>query len=295
MCFAFDYDHPVCIDDKGLKAITRVMTDNQSQPLERLYRLKLEWECIFTDTAADCLIQFISRTTTLQYLRIGWCTFSAHGLLELARTIHNKSILLEKSLEDLNCTVNGDDDAKKFARVIVEYPQVEGEYKYDIVITHISEVGAVVLAEVLCHNSSLKMLDLSNNSIRDAGALALAQALHHNAILKMLFLSNNGISDNGAVALAQALHHNSTLKRLNLSNNSTSSDVGAVAIAQALHHNRSLEWLNLSNNSISNVGAVALAQALHRNYTLKRLALSYNSISDTGAVASGSPSQLYIP
>ena len=112
LCFAFDYDDSVCIDDKGLEAITRAMADNQSLPLERL---KLEWECIFTDTAADCLVQFISRTTTLQYLRIGWCTFSAHGLLELARTIHNKSILLEKGLEDLNCTVNGDDDAKRFA------------------------------------------------------------------------------------------------------------------------------------------------------------------------------------
>ena len=264
-------------DNRGLEAITKALADNQSLPLERLV---LELKCTFTDNAAEYLAQFISNTNSLQYLRICWCTFSVHGLLELARAIHDNSTLQEKSLRDLICTVNGDDEVKDLAQLLVEYPQVEGtlrEGMYDdgIIFSQISDAGAVAVAQAFHHNSTLRRLNLSNNSISDAGAVAIAQALHHNSTLEGLYLSNNSISDAGAVALAQALHHNSTLGGLNLSNNSIS-DAGAVALAQALHHNSTLKWLVLFNNSISNAGVVALAQALHHNSTLKGLDLSDN-------------------
>ena len=281
LCFVPNDACLIAIDDKGLEAITKALADNQSLPLERL---ELDCKCTCTDNAAEYLAQFISNITTLQNLSIVCCTFSAHGLLELARAIHDNSTLQEKSLKELRCTVNGDDEAKDLAQLLVEYPQVEGMYEHDVMFSQISDAGAVALAQALHHISTLKRLNLSNNSISDAGAVALAQALHHNSTLYWLYLSNNSISDAGAVALAQALHHNSTLKRLNLSNNSIS-DAGAVALAQALHHNSTLYWLYLSNNSISDAGAVSLAQALHHNSTLYWLYLSNNSISDAGAVA----------
>ena len=267
--------------DKGLEAITKALTSNQLLPLERL---KLEWKCTFTDTTADYLAQFISNTTTLQYFRMQWCMFSAHRLLQLARAVHNNSTLQEKSLECLSCTVNGDDEAKDFSQLLVEYPQVGLRYNHRITINRIGNVGAIAIAQALHHNSTLKLLKLSNNSINDAGAVALAWALHHNSTLEWLKLSNNSINNAGAVALAQALHHNSTLEWLKLSNNSIN-DAGAVALGQALHHNRTLTWLKLSNNSINDAGAVALGQALHHNHTLKWLRLSNNSINNAGAVA----------
>ena len=238
----------------------------------------MECECTFTATAGDSLAQFITNTTTLKYLSIKKCTFSAHARLVLARAIHHNSILQTKNVEEFWLTVNDDNEAKDLAQLLVEYqdlvmyPPMSDKY---IRCNSISDAGAVALAQALHHNSTLTKLDLSNNSISDAGAAALAQALHHNSTLTKLDLSNNSISDAGAAALAQALHHNSTLTKLDLSNNSIS-DAGTVALAQALHHNSTLTWLYLSNNNISDAGAVALAQALHHNSTLTELYLPGN-------------------
>ena len=123
LCFVC-YDEDEClvaIDDKGLEAITKALAGNQSLPL---VRLKLEWKCTFTDTAADCLAHFISSTTTLQYLKMWWCTFSVRRLLKMVRAIHD-NLALESSLKNLSCTLNGDDEVKDLAQLLVEYPQME--------------------------------------------------------------------------------------------------------------------------------------------------------------------------
>ena len=277
LCFVYRKDiilthSPVVDIREGLEAIIEALTGNHSLPLERL---EFEWNCTFTDTAANYLTQFISNTTTLQYLRIWWCTVSAHRLIELAKAVHDNSTLQKKSLEDLCCTVNGDDEAKELAQLLVEYPQVMGQCRTNTRITQISNTGAAALAQALCQNSTLKGLDLSNNSISNAGTVALAQALCCNSTLEELHLSNNSSSDAGAVALGQALHHNSTLMELVLSKNQIS-NAGVVVIAEALHHNSTLKHIYLSNNSISDAGAIALAQGLCHNSTLWRLNLSGN-------------------
>ena len=266
-----------------MEDVSAALASNQSLPLERL-----ELECYtFTATAGDSLAQFITNTTTLKYLSIKECTFSAHALLVLAKAIHHNSILQTKNVEEFMLTVNGDSEVKDLVQLLVKYPDLMnriGPYK-SIKCNEISDAEAVSLAQAIERNFiPLKWLDLSNNSISDAGAEALAQALHHNSTLTQLNLSNNSISDAGAEALAQALHDNSTLTQLELSNNSIS-DAGAEALAQALHDNSTLAQLELSNNSISDAGAEALAQALHDNSTLAQLELSNNSISDAGAEA----------
>ena len=285
LCFVYRknitaYDAVVDIG-KGLEVIIKALTGNHSLPLERL---EFEWKCTFTDTTADYLAQFISNTTTLQYLRIRWCTVSAHRLLGLAKAVHDNSTLQKKSLQDFTCTVYGDDEAKELAQLLVEYPQVVGGYENSTLIAQISNVGVVALAEALHHNTTLTWLDLSTCCSGDAGAEALAQALHHNSTLKVLDLSNNTISDAGAVALGQTLCYNYTLKGLYLSNNSIS-DAGAVALAQVLRHNPTLEKLMLYNNSICDAGAEALAQALRYNFTMCVLNLGCNdNIGKTGTL-----------
>ena len=173
-------DNPIAIDDKRMEVISKALSDNQSLPLERL---ELECDGTFTDTAADCLAQFITNTTTLQHFTIHHCTFSAHGLLALAQALHHNSTLQEKRLEELTVTVNGDNEAK----------QLLADNMVDNIIhlqcTNISDVGAIALAQALHHNSTLERLDLSNNNVSDAGAVALAQTLHHNSTLKWLYLS----------------------------------------------------------------------------------------------------------
>ena len=245
--------------------------------------------CSLSTIVSRILGQFITRSTTLQYLRICNVEITGQGLMALIAAIHNCSSLQDKRIEGLALVfddewsdISTEEVRASLTQLINDHPHMVDveESLRGLSTTEKNNIKASVIA--LCCGYS-NIIYLSNNSISDGGAVALAQALHHNSTLEKLYLSNNSISDGGAVALAQALHHNSTLEKLDLSNNSIS-DAGAVALAQALHHNSTLKELDLSNNSISDGGAVVLAQALHHNSTLKRLYLSNNSISDAGAV-----------
>ena len=75
------------------------LSDNIALPLKSL---DIDYKCTFTTTATRSLVQFITRSTTLQYLRIGHVTFSAQGLIELTEAIHHCSKLQEKHFEKLS-------------------------------------------------------------------------------------------------------------------------------------------------------------------------------------------------
>ena len=175
------------IDDKGMEVISEALADNQTLPLERL---ELESCGTFTDIIVDCLIQLITNTTTLQHLTIHDCTFSVHGLLALAQASYHSSTLQEKILKELTVTVNGDNEAKDFVQLLVEYPyMVNNEYVHNI-----SDTGAAALAQALHHNSTLKMLDLSDNdAIGKEGIHQLVQALTVNTSIPRATLIGGGL------------------------------------------------------------------------------------------------------
>ena len=257
---------------KKLEVITRALASNTVLPLERLEMS----QGLFSDIAVDHLVQFITHTETLQYLSITESEFSAHGLLGLAKCLHQRPAL-QVAMKDLEPDINCDNDAEGLVQLQDHYPDIVNFSKLgNSTIKGISDVGAKALAQAL---KSIDMITLNlsenDNAIGDDGAVALAEALHHNSTLKELYLSTNSIGDDGAVALAKALHHNSTLKILYLSYNGISDD-GAVALAKALHHNSTLDGLILSDNSISDDGAEALAKALCHNSTLETLRLYGN-------------------
>ena len=255
-----------------LEVITSVLASNTVLPLERLEMSQGS----FSDIAVDHLVQYITHTDTLQYLSITESRFSAHGLLGLAKCLHQRPTL-QVATKDLECGINCDNDAEVLVQLQDHYPDTASVLKLgDSPIQGISHVGTKALAQAL---KSIDMITLNlsgnDNAIGDDGAVAIAEVLHHNSTLQELRLSTNSIGDDGAVALAKALHHNSTLKRLHLSSNSISDD-GAVALAKALHHNFTLKELHLDNNSISDDGAEALAKALCHNSTLEYQWLSGN-------------------
>ena len=212
----FSINSDLEIDPEGMEAITEAMSENEHLPLRSVV---MKCDCTFSDTAAHSLAVFIRKSTTLHHLSIGWCTFSAHGLLELAQAIHHSSSLQERELKDLTCTVDGDDEASYCAQLLHHYPHMVGWSDWDesggIQWSHISDRGAEAIATALHHNSTLKVLDLSNNSISNTGSMALAQALHHNSALEVLDLSQNDVmSAEGTRQLVQALTVNTTVIHL---------------------------------------------------------------------------------
>ena len=129
-------------DKKGVEAITAALASSQSLPLERL---ELECNCTFTATAGDSLAQFITNTTTLKYLSIKKCTFSAHALLVLARAIHHNSILQTKNVEECDLTVNDDSEVKDLVQLLVKYTDLMNRLGPNRMIkcNEISDAGAV--------------------------------------------------------------------------------------------------------------------------------------------------------
>ena len=245
-------------DSKGVEAITAALASNQSLPLERL---ELECDCAFTATAGDSVVQFITNTTTLKYLSMRECTFSAYALLVLVRAIHYNPILQTHDLKNFTVNLKDENDVKNLAELLVECKDILTSSRH----TSLTGYRAQSLVYLF---STVIPLNLSNKIISNEGGEALAKALHVNPTLTQLDLSRNNISDVGAVALAQALHHNSILMDLDLSHNSISNS-GAVALAQALYHNFTLRELNLhSNNSIAEEGTRQLIRALTVNQSI---------------------------
>eukprot|EP00316_Scyphosphaera_apsteinii_P005613 CAMPEP_0119310832 /NCGR_PEP_ID=MMETSP1333-20130426/20455_1 /TAXON_ID=418940 /ORGANISM="Scyphosphaera apsteinii, Strain RCC1455" /LENGTH=258 /DNA_ID=CAMNT_0007315085 /DNA_START=65 /DNA_END=838 /DNA_ORIENTATION=- len=79
-----------------------------------------------------------------------------------------------------------------------------------------TDVEAIIIAEFLKMNASIKRLDLARNQISDDGASALAQALYHNQTLEYLNLEGNVVAEKGGAALSRAVQTNCTLQYLNL-------------------------------------------------------------------------------
>jgi len=103
----------------------------------------------------------------------------------------------------------------------------------------IGDAGCANMARMLSENpdSRLHVLDFSTNTIRDTGALALAEMLKHNTSLHELILADNEIQDEGARAMGQVLGDqlNRTLKVLDVSENPISAEVSLHFFAKAEH------------------------------------------------------------
>lgn len=104
--------------------------------------------------------------------------------------------------------------------------------------------------------SSLRLLNLSENMIDDAGAKEIAEALRHNKTLEVLHLNgydgyDSCIGDSGCKQIADALRHNCTLRELHLQQNDQMSDAGARFLELAFQFNHMLEVLDIRNDIIS--------------------------------------------
>ena len=223
---------------KQVHLLSKCLSDNIDLPLESL---DIDCKCTFTTTATRSLVQFITRSTSLQYIRICHVTFSVQGLTELTEAIHHCS-RLQKKLEKLSFHVVHPKDVVNLSYAMKGYPGMQNSItEWDgVTNAHSFPIGLEALLISLGLGCSQDIINLMSLSISDGVMVALAQALHHNSTLKKLNLSNNCISDGGAVALAQALHHNSTLKELNLSGNDAIGKEGTHQLVQALTVNTSI-------------------------------------------------------
>ena len=121
------------IEENGVEVITKALVSNQS-----LDRLELNCYCVFTDTAADCLAQFITNSTTLQYLELRWCQFTVRGLRVLAQATHNPTVHSKNiDCSQLNVLLNDGGDINELDELFRVYPHTRGIVE-SVEFSHIS-------------------------------------------------------------------------------------------------------------------------------------------------------------
>ena len=110
--------HGIKIQENGVEVITKALVSNKS-----LEGLGLTCDCFFTDTAADCLAQFITSSTTLEYLELHLCSFSVRGLRVLAQVTHNPTVHT-KNIEcsGLEVLLNDGGDINELDELFRVYP-----------------------------------------------------------------------------------------------------------------------------------------------------------------------------
>ncbi|KAH9105052.1 hypothetical protein AeMF1_019014 [Aphanomyces euteiches] len=131
---------------------------------------------------------------------------------------------------------------------------------------------AVVLADMLEHNTSLTSCDLSGNAIGSHGSKCLSHSLFYNHTLQSLSLRKCSLGTDGIADWVSFIQHgrNSTLDTLNLSYNRID-DEGAELLATALQQLKfkpspTRRWrLNLLGNPISDIGLDAIATMMRFN------------------------------
>jgi hypothetical protein len=138
----------------------------------------------------------------------------------------------------------------------------------------------------LCNIPNLHILVLGAFTLGSVGLAELAPALYRNTSIKVLDMSENNLNDMESAELLRDILHssNETITALDLSGNAFGETTGAVeCIADGLGSNSTLLKIDLSSCCLGDGGVSVLAQTIgSRNTPLQKLALGYNSISSTG-------------
>lgn len=138
------------------------------------------------------------------------------------------------------------------------------------------------IATILYDNTVLKSLILRGCGISHVGATKISCALASNTSITVIDLSNNSLGK-GICSVALALELNNTIQKLKLSGTDTGRE-GGEAIVEALTVNKSLAVLDMGRNSLDDLVVTKLARSLKLNTSLRQLSLRSNSFSTIGAL-----------
>ena len=177
--------------------------------------------------------------------------------------------------------------------------------KLSLILNKISTSDLGLICKALKERLKIRIIDLSDCSLRDETARDLADMLSHNSTVEELLIETNLFTGEAVKILAGNVRQNTTLKRLSLAYNNLG-DVGVKAITAALtpdtslmgmatrnndndHSDRedgrrcsALHSLSLQKTKCGEEGARAVAEMLRRNNTLQQLDISENPLGYEG-------------
>lgn len=150
----------------------------------------------------------------------------------------------------------------------------------------ITRDGAVHICKSLklVMSSTLRCLNVSDNSFGDEGATALAEVLRDAPVLEKLQINDLSLGDEGVQLVCDALVEGAPrLEVLDISANDLGPE-GAKGLARLLAVGRLIE-VRAEDNELGNSGAVRVAKGVAKSATLQSLDISGSEIGSRGAIA----------
>ena len=133
--------------------------------------------------------------------------------------------------------------------------------------THQLVENIIKMIEIVKVSTTLNTLIINNCLIGDDMVAIISGCITHNTSIKELDLSQNSITSKEAVKIFQAIEVNNVIHKLNISKNEISDD-GASAISECLSNNTILQHLNIQYNNISHEGISVIIDSLKSNTKL---------------------------
>ena len=150
----------------------------------------------------------------------------------------------------------------------------------DISHNKLGDNGAVILADGIIKNNTLKLLEIGYNDIRARGAIAIANSLTHNTTMEGLGISGNPISGDGAIAIAEAITNNKTLKTLLLGGDDILDEESVMIIMKSMYNNNSINELYLPKALKDNDNVKSEAENINKtrsNFNMEEVNFYYSN------------------
>ena len=231
--------------------------------------------------ACTAMLQQQTAIESLSFINNGISEEAALALLELLASPQS----LKKFHLGQNAT--GDAGTAHVAALLAMAPNIENFMMY---ASRVTAVGAVMLANGLATGTSLKKIDLNDNSINEEGGIALAAMLRNQPHVTHVNFEATFLGPDAAGAVASALADGCPqLEYLNLSACDVAPEgvpSGVPAVAKAISAMKNLKVLNVAENEFGDFGVAQICVALKMSgCPLQELDVSNNELVHHGAVA----------
>ena len=258
--------------------------------IQYLTHLDMSWNKI-TDKAAHDIATFLYHNPELEVVDLSNNLMQTPGV-----KIVCKAISTLKNLKTLNFSNNSitDEAAEELAIFLLHSTSLQG---LDLSYNNISMSGAVRIFKAIRYIKNLT-IDISHNAIPNETTDKLATMMLHNTSLRVLDISNfykpvlqsipvlninSNVINEIISELVITLLNSTELKKLDVSYNCLSTS-DAVRIFKGMKNISNLTALNISHNLISDEAADELAIVLLRNTNLEKLNLGFNDLSTSGFI-----------
>jgi len=228
-----------------------------------------------SDTAGPALANLLQQNTSLSKLILEDNDIGNAGLQTICQGLQESNASLDK----LNLRGNRFSDYYQPLALLSHTIRV-----LDLSENQVGKDGAVVLGELLSHNSCpLEHLILESTQLDSDGIAELVSQLQYNnnTSLLSLHLGQNVMDVRSANAVARMLQRNATLQSLNLSSCHIDDETVAALVMPALSHSSTLTKLYLGFNNIGNDGCKAISNILPQAQ-LTTLEIQFNAFDTVG-------------